>query len=34
VFSHSGVFTEVHANFKAMKERMAAASNNDKGTVQ
>lgn len=34
VFAHSGVFTEVHVNFKAMKARMLAASSKDKGTVQ
>ncbi|TLX15740.1 hypothetical protein [Rhizobium sp. MHM7A] len=34
VFAHSGVFNEVHVNFKAMKARMLAASSNDKGSLQ
>ena len=34
VFAHSGVFTEVHVNFKAMKARMAAASAKNEGSVQ
>jgi hypothetical protein len=34
VFAHSGVFSEVHINFKAMKARMAGASSNNEGSVQ
>lgn len=33
VFAHSGVFSEVHVNFKAMKTRMAA-SRSKEGSVQ
>lgn len=34
VFAHSGVFTEVHVNFKAMKARMLRVSRRDEGTDQ
>jgi hypothetical protein len=33
VFAHSGVFTEVHVNFKAMKARSLARQNNNEGSV-